>query len=285
MSCYGFPQPHRRSRWPAWLLIGAFLSCLATTPVSAQSGWPGPPTLRTVSAAAIRRLAPIDSETSPTGQAARPLGDVPTIPTDNRPSSVLTRAAVPTGSLSARTKTQQAVFFSSPDEPTNRVHTVGGEEPDLSEPLPDIKPTGQIDLIVTRDDRTTPPDYAGPWLKQQGIVPHTTGTSRDWPTVDYRWAAPAVAHHPLYFEDVNLERYGYVYGCLQPAVSCAHFFGNVALLPYHVVQDPPCECVYSLGYARPGSCVPRYHPRWLPGDLHAAGGEAAAIAGLILLIP
>jgi hypothetical protein len=165
------------------------------------------------------------------------------------------------------------------------VQRATGETPELTQPLPNIKPINQIDLSASDADRVTPPDYAGPWLASQPTLLHVMGTSRDWAVMDFRWVAPAVAHHPLYFEDVNLERYGYSWGLLQPAVSAAHFFGNLLTLPYHTVSTPPCECVYGLGFERPGNCAPYFHPRCLPLDPHAAAAEAATVAGLILVIP
>lgn len=77
---------------------------------------------------------------------------------------------------------------------------------------------------------------------------------------DYNWASPALYHHPLIFEQVNLERYGLgPHAVLQPATSAAHFFGNIALLPYHTVATPPKEKVYIFGHRRPGNCVPYQH--------------------------
>ena len=64
-------------------------------------------------------------------------------------------------------------------------------------------------------------------------------------------------HRPLYFEEINLERYGYGCGwCLQPGASAAHFFGTVPALPYLMTVDCPHECIYTLGHYRPGSCPP-----------------------------
>jgi len=76
----------------------------------------------------------------------------------------------------------------------------------------------------------------------------------------YTWASPALYHNPLIFEQVNLERYGLGPApILQPAVSAAHFFGNIAILPYHSVATPASERVYIFGHYRPGNCVPYQH--------------------------
>ena len=68
-----------------------------------------------------------------------------------------------------------------------------------------------------------------------------------------------MCYGPLYFEETNLERYGYSQIYLrpvQPLVSSAHFYGAAFTLPCLLVAEPPQECVYTLGEYRPGSCVP-----------------------------
>jgi hypothetical protein len=81
-----------------------------------------------------------------------------------------------------------------------------------------------------------------------------------WPVTDFNWAATGMYHKPLYFEEVNLERYGYTMSpVLQPLISGAHFFATIPVLPYKMTTHPPHECYYTLGHYRPGSCAPR---RW-----------------------
>lgn len=76
------------------------------------------------------------------------------------------------------------------------------------------------------------------------------------------WAAPSVYHRPLHFEEPNLERYGHYvalvedHTCLQSAVSAAHFFGSLPLMPYKLGADPCWERHYVLGCYRPGTCNP-----------------------------
>ncbi len=91
------------------------------------------------------------------------------------------------------------------------------------------------------------------------------------------WKASALCHKPLYFEDVQLERYGHEYGpVLQPALSTAHFFGNIIVLPYKMGIHPMNECQYSLGYYRPGSCAP-----WMLGPVPLSLRGAISEAGTI----
>jgi len=84
-------------------------------------------------------------------------------------------------------------------------------------------------------------------------------TPHIWMPVCYRWEAPSLCYGPLYFEENNLERYGYsqtYVRSLQPLASSARFFATVPMLPYLVYAEPAHECNYILGEYRPGSCVP-----------------------------
>ncbi|HEX6960958.1 MAG TPA: hypothetical protein VF175_03770 [Lacipirellula sp.] len=106
-----------------------------------------------------------------------------------------------------------------------------------------------------------------------------------WAENSFEWSATKLCHGPLYFEEVNLERYGYqCRPCLQPFVSGAHFFLTVPTLPYQMTVHPPRECIYTLGHYRPGSRVPwqRHH---LPWDARAAAVQASVTTGLVFLIP
>jgi len=80
---------------------------------------------------------------------------------------------------------------------------------------------------------------------------------RQWCQTTFTWKASCLCHKPLYFEQVNFERYGHTWGpCLDPIMSGAHFFVSTAFLPYSIGIEPPQECVYALGYYRPNSCAP-----------------------------
>jgi hypothetical protein len=108
---------------------------------------------------------------------------------------------------------------------------------------------------------------------------------RMWLASTMTWKASAICHKPLYFEEVQLERYGHTAGpVLQPALSGAHFFLNIAALPYKMGINPPNECRYALGYYRPGDCAPWLLP---PLPLSIRGGlmEAGAIVGGVFVIP
>jgi hypothetical protein len=106
----------------------------------------------------------------------------------------------------------------------------------------------------------------------------------------FYWAAPGFYHRPLYFEQINVERYGHhvccgpCSDCAQSAVCAAHFFASVPLLPYKMGADPCCERQYTLGHYRPGSCNPhQWH--FVRPTRDGLACEAMMITGLIFLIP
>ena len=109
--------------------------------------------------------------------------------------------------------------------------------------------------------------------------------ARGWTPLVMTWKASNLCHSPLYFEDVNLERYGHTHGpVLEPLVQSAHFFGNVLVLPYKMGVHHPRECIYTLGYYRPGSCAPWITPP-VPISLRGALNQTAVMVGGGLIIP
>jgi hypothetical protein len=108
---------------------------------------------------------------------------------------------------------------------------------------------------------------------------------RVWPEITYTWKASALCHKPLYYEDVQLERYGHTWPrCAQPLVSGAHFFSSTAILPYKMGLQTPDECVYALGHYRPGSCAP-YYIEALPFTWRAAAFQAGVVTGINFALP
>lgn len=116
--------------------------------------------------------------------------------------------------------------------------------------------------------------------------PHEgTFADRNFCASTFTWKASALCHKPLYFEQVQLERYGHTPGpILEPFTSGAHFFVNIALLPYSMGIHPPGECQYALGYYRPGSCAPWMIPAF-PLSLRGAAFQAGAVYGVHAMFP
>ena len=143
--------------------------------------------------------------------------------------------------------------------------------------LEDLRPIREKKII----DAVTP--TKGEFPKMCPMDPNFK--PRSFAPLCFTWKASGLCHKPLYFEDVQLERYGHSLGpWVQPFASAAHFFLTVPALPYLMGLKTPDECVYTLGYYRPGSCAP-YMLDPLPISIRAALFEGAAIAGGVLIIP
>ena len=126
---------------------------------------------------------------------------------------------------------------------------------------------------------------------KKGKFPHECSLAhedyepRAWTPTTFAWTASAMCHKPLYFEQVQVERYGHSWGpIIQPVISAAHFFVTVPILPYKMGTYPPGECMYSLGYYRPGSCAP-YMLDPFPISLRGGLIQAGAVVGAVAIIP
>ncbi len=118
-------------------------------------------------------------------------------------------------------------------------------------------------------------------------IPMPEGGDRKdpWVVSNYMWQANNTFSHPLYFEDVMLERHGHQL-CpeLQPALAGARFFATFPALPYLMTIRPPKSSEYMLGHYTPGTAAPCLVQR-PPWQRKAAVVEGAAVAGAILAIP
>ena len=108
---------------------------------------------------------------------------------------------------------------------------------------------------------------------------------RRFATTTFTWKAAGYCHKPLYFEHWNLERYGHSHGFVADSfLSAAHFFARIPALPYQMGVELPWECVYPLGYYRPGSCAPWTVPA-VPVSARGFAVGAAAATGIVFLLP
>jgi hypothetical protein len=146
-----------------------------------------------------------------------------------------------------------------------------------------------------------PANRAAQRLSEFGILFDSIDDPRPWMIETYcEWDAPATRHLPLFFEEPNLERLGYLHRnflndcgyetnpvvaeCVQPFVSAAHFFGRVPFIPYIAGIQPPLEPVYTLGVDRPGSPVV-YRDYLIPLSLRGTIYEAGVVCGILFGIP
>lgn len=100
----------------------------------------------------------------------------------------------------------------------------------------------------------------------------------------YQWKAAALCTKGAYFQDVQLERYGHsICPAIQPVLSGARFAADVLFLPYKMGLETPNECVYTLGYYRPGNCAPHMLDP-LPISVRGAVFQAGAATGITYLM-
>lgn len=136
---------------------------------------------------------------------------------------------------------------------------------------------------LSDDDRC----YFAAWwgVPTECALSDVTYQGRHWLPMTMTWKASAICHNPLYFEEVQLERYGHSAGPItQPVLSGAHFFFNIAALPYKMGIHPMNECMYPLGTYREGNCAPWLVP---PVPISLRGGlmEAGVITGGVFILP
>jgi hypothetical protein len=106
---------------------------------------------------------------------------------------------------------------------------------------------------------------------------------RDFAHITYCWEPTNLYHNPIYFEDVPLERYGHTrHFLIQPLFSVPKFALQLFGLPYQMSLYPMCDRQYSLGYYRPGECVP-YKCYQIPLNAKAAVVETGVISGAYFL--
>lgn len=173
------------------------------------------------------------------------------------------------------------------DPPTTDEEAPASPPANLNDPCAALanRPFHEFGINIAMPAGETPTDFATTcWQPINDSAGPLAGT-RAWAVSSFAWDATSLCHRPLYFEEYNLERYGY--GCceaLQPAASAAHFFGTLPALPYCMAVDCPGECIYTLGHYRPGSCNPK-RCIWPPLSPRAILAEGGVWTGLVFLIP
>lgn len=106
-----------------------------------------------------------------------------------------------------------------------------------------------------------------------------------WNWTVFNWEAANTFSNPRYFEDRMLERHGHeCFGHFQPLASGARFFATVPMLPYLMTVSEPCECEYTLGYYRSGSCTPALMQR-PPYERRAMIMEGLVVSGIVIGFP
>ncbi|MEX2307119.1 MAG: hypothetical protein WD738_05980 [Pirellulales bacterium] len=264
----------RAARFGFALLAGLFLAFASAKLATAEST----ATELVLLPAMSDGYDPFESDLPETRTPARKAFDEPWLiaPIDERSYLIRPLQVIP----------QQASFQTQPAETSGDASQV-----DLSkDPCAGMagKPLGELGISIALPTGQLPNDPATAcWSQLNQSAGALAGRRGDrcWATYVYNWEATCLCHRPLYFEQINLERHGYgCPDCLQAGVSAAHFFATVPALPYCMAVECPCECVYTLGHYRPGSCPPWRH-HWPPCSPLAAAAGGGVWTGMVFLIP
>lgn len=202
-----------------------------------------------------------------------------------RPVSAANRAQAAKADKSGSTRSARAIAQAQyAESPTAGV---------TAQPLDDLSPTDGPFNDVCPDPKDMPSILDVPYklIPSPGPLPESCPLpddpyQRKAPTpITFTWKASSLCYKPLYFEDVQLERYGhYRNPWLQPFLSRARFLVTIPCLPYLIGVDPPNQCIYDLGYYRPGNCAPSMMQP-IPISLRGGLLEAGAIVGAAAVIP
>ena len=174
-----------------------------------------------------------------------------------------------------------------PNSGMNQVPGSASEVIRAPEPLVslDSGPVRSLKADIRCSPGDVPENIARAKFAEAAAIPEPA--NRDWLPFTYCWEAPSLCYGPLYFEETNLERYGYgprYLRLFQPVLSAGHFFGTLPILPYEIAVQPPGDRKYTLGHYRPGSPAP-YQLSRPPVRPLAGVAEAGVVTGLFFVIP
>jgi hypothetical protein len=156
--------------------------------------------------------------------------------------------------------------------------------------LPPQRPIGQINIDL-RSKPKNGNDAVPENLAQQilGPTPAVQASRSDEMLGDIAFPVrrnhgEIIAHQPLYFEEVNLERYGRTHGPLQPALSGVRFLATIPSLPYAMTVHHPNQTYVTRWPFGAGWGAPKVR-ELQPLQLKPSLVQAGAITGLIFVVP
>lgn len=207
-------------------------------------------------------VRPIPDEVEPRAESKNPAAGVPTLVAVQDPPP-------PNGSSSGQAyEPRRGISVDRPEE-LPKVTTIL--------PYPDYSPEDEPTVQEGRRPEETE-DYVAE-------LSETPYEGREIPESLFMWEASNLYHNPLYFQDVQLERYGHTHhDLLQPFASAGLFSAQLIGLPYQMAIDPIHECKYPLGWYRPGEYAPKLYYQ-VPWNLDAALTEAGVVTGAFFLFP
>jgi hypothetical protein len=115
-------------------------------------------------------------------------------------------------------------------------------------------------------------------------ITHERYAGRSFPPGNLLVEPCYLCYDRLYFEQKNLERYGWDLGPITPFVSTAAFYWDLITLPYHMGTAPCRRYECNAGYCLPGDPVPLL---LYPPELSLTGFvvEAGVVTALFAIFP
>ena len=148
-------------------------------------------------------------------------------------------------------------------------------------PYPDYDPRSS-DERVEGNELKLPSEYSLTSAHGGDASPYS---GRLMPDMVFQWEPSNLFSNPLYFQDVQLERYGHTHHpIVQPFASVGLFGAQFLGLPYQMTLHPFRKHEYVLGYYRPGDPAPRVYYQ-IPLNAKAAAVQAAVTTGAVFLFP
>ena len=156
--------------------------------------------------------------------------------------------------------------------------------------LPPQRPIGQVNIDSRskpkNGNNAVPENLAEKAMGQTPVVQAATANEMlgEMVSVKSHNRDELFAYHPLYFEEVNLERYGRTCGPIQPALSGLRFFATIPSLPYAMSVHNPYKTYttrwpYEAGWGAPKVKELR------PLEAKPCLVQAGAITGLLFVLP
>ena len=175
----------------------------------------------------------------------------------------------------------------------SRKEDAGGKSPSknrASNFLPPHRPIGQVNIDLRskpkNGNNAVPENLAEQVLGQSPVVHASTSDDMlgDMVFAKSRNHDELFAHHPLYFEEANLERYGRTCGQLQPALSGLRFFATIPSLPYAMTVHNPYKTYTTLWPYEAGWGAPKVK-ELRPLEVEPSLVQAGVITGLLFVLP
>jgi len=152
--------------------------------------------------------------------------------------------------------------------------------------VPTVESMLRPDAFIERFLSRTPTESAYEKASSQtGSRSRTTEVDTEWDGSLTGWNSPEFYTHPLYFEQINFERYETsTPAWTRPMISYSQFLANIPVLPYKMGTNGPRDRIYTVGHYQYGQVAPA-HLNWGTPTRRGMLLQGVATTGLIFFIP